>query len=151
MRGRINDAIRHLATRQVILDDGDPDDDPFVRRTFPLVTVGGAGDGVPYRDKMPLQVTAWGEYHVRKLLEQTQYWKHMFYQIVLPFSLAPLLDPAAIHGTKSQLRDQLERIFDYLTPIESSWLYGLSGAQLEAIGVWPIMGTVRDQVLHQLR
>jgi len=88
---------------------------------------------------------------VKTMIEQTQYWKHIFYQIVLPSSLARSMDPTAVHGTKTELYGQLDKVFTYLIPVEDSWLYGISSEQLADIGVCPIMNTVREKVLSPLR
>jgi hypothetical protein len=149
--GRVQDAIRHLATRHVASEDGQPDDDPFVRRTFPLALVENSGGRAPYRDETKVQITPWGNYHVKTLVWQAQYWKHIHYQIVLPGSVGTGMDPGSVNGTKADLRRELGNVFDYLIPIEKSWLHGKTESELTDIGLQAVMAGVRDRVLYQLR
>jgi hypothetical protein len=149
-RGRIHDAVRHLAGRALILKDGHPDEDPFVKRSFPLLVVSGADINGPYRDTTVLRATPWGQYHLNTLIEQAQYWKHIFYQIVLPANIASKLNADVIRSSGSILAQQLDTVFSYLIPIEESWLRGDGDEHLSRIEVWRVMKRVRERVLHQL-
>ena len=148
--GRVQEGLRHLATRQIILEEGRPDDDPFARRTFPLVMVDVPSENAPYRDSTTVRVTPWGSYHISTLVWQAQYWKHIFYDLVLPASLANRLDARCIHGPAPGLADQLQKVLTYLTEVEASWLHGLTRADLKSLGIAPIMEVTGKKVLKQI-
>ena len=150
---RVSQAIRHLSDRRASLNDNDVQQtaDPFCGRTFPLVTVGRPIYGVSDSDEQCVQISAWGEYHVRTLIEQAQYWKHMFYQIVLPFSIGRDLKPVAVHESNFVLQGQLDRIFNYLVAVEERWLRGLDENELTFIGVSRIIQKLRDKIRLQLQ
>lgn len=144
-RRRVHPAIRHLAARRVVVDDG-----PLDGRTFPLVAVSQSDHSV-YPDKMSLRATPWGVYHVEKLIYQAQYWKHMFYNIVMKASLVRTLDISAVHAQRADaLRNQLDIVFTYLSGIEDSWIYGKSEAILRRFGICPVIETIRNEIFRQL-
>jgi hypothetical protein len=149
---RVHSGILRLLSRDTSLREGSPDDDPLVNRSFPLVVVHTlTSQATLLRDDMTVQATPWGKYHLEKLIFQLQYWKHIFYQIVLPHSVAREMDPMAIRGSGGELRQQLTRIFGYLMPIEKQWLYGVTAEELKKTGVYPVMESVREKVLLQLQ
>jgi len=151
VRGRVYEAVHYLASRRVVLEDGDPQADPFVTRTFPLVAVGPLGPSEAYRDNALVQTTPWGRYHVATLIHHAQYWKHVYYDIILPASLTRHLDPAAVQAQRADsLRNQLDRVLLYLSAIEESWFFGSSLPDLARHGLRPVMGNVRDAVIRQL-
>ena len=139
---RINEGVRYLAIRQLLLEDRE--DDPFVRRTFPLVMVDVPTEDALYQDQSPIRITPWGSYHIEVLIKQAQYWKHIFYDLVLPASLANKLNVKCIHRSASELSTQLQRIFGYLAKVETNWLYGFTSSKLEPLGITPIIKTMEQ-------
>jgi hypothetical protein len=150
-RGRIHEAVQYLAGREVISDEGNPDEDPFVKRTFPLVIVASSAQDGPYRDNTIIRATPWGDYHINTLVWQAQYWKHMFYQIMLPSSLTSGLRPDVLRDTGSKLAEQLDGVLVYLASIEDAWLYSSSNDQLTEIGIRRVMAKIRERVPRQLQ
>ena len=148
--GRVQDGTRFLSQRQVIREEGNPEDDPFVRRTFPLVVVDTLTERAPYREQTPMRITPWGDYHISTMLQQAQYWKHIFYDLVLPASFAGQLDAKSIHESATELSGQLRKVFEYLSEVEKSWLYGLTSAELRSLGVEAVMDKTQTTVLRQL-
>jgi len=148
-QGRIQEIIKHLASRATI-EEQSPQEDPFLKRTFPLVEVQLPSLDLPFRDNTLIQITPWGEFHLKTILEQAQYWKHIYYQIILPASLARSLETDCVKGHVYKLKDQLSIVFDYLIGIEKSWMYNINADTQIDIGLSIVMHKVKEKVLNQL-
>ncbi len=149
--GRVQVGSRYLSQRQVIREEGNPEDDPFVRRTFPLLIVDTLTERSPYRDQTLMRITPWGDYHISTMLKQARYWKHIFYDLVLPASFTGQLDAKVIHKSATELSGQLRKVFEYLSRVENSWLYGHTSAELRYLGIEAVISKIQRRVLDQLR
>lgn len=146
---KIECVIRRLVGRTELIDGELGEVDNFTTPTFPLVVLeGGAGD-LPYTNQAALRITSWGSYHIRKLIFQAQYWKHMFYDMYLPASLARELRVEAVHGARSELLCQLIHVFEFLGRIEVSTIGGTLD-KMSKVGIEPVMKRISIEVCSQL-
>ncbi len=146
---RVQAGILLLSSRDPMTQEGRAGDDPLSQRFFPLVVVLPEGPTV-LRDAMDVMITPWGEYHLKKLLYQAQYWKHISYRIVLPSSLIQKVGPTAVHDSTVELREQLMSMLQHLDSAEKSWLAGCKGTDLSLCGITPVMPMIMDRVTRQL-
>ena len=149
-RGRIQEILKYLASRANIDNDDTPYDDPFIKRTFPLIEVHINSLDHPFKDNTLIQITPWGEFHLSVLLYQAQYWKHIYYNITFPSSLCENLSIEGVTGYASDLRNELNLVFNYLTIIEDSWLCNFSESELNSFGIFYIVEQAKDKIFKQL-
>jgi len=148
--GRVLTILKHLATRDKMLYEPALNDDPFLKKAFPLVEINLTSPNHPIRDNTLIQITPWGEFHLTTFLVQAQYWRHIFYQIVFPASIARNMNIECARRHVSELMNQLSKVFNFLNDIEKSWFYGFSIEELNHLGLSPVIEKIKLKVCHQL-
>jgi len=152
--GRVQRGAQYLWKRLAFGDDvDDPSADQFPGRTFPLLRLPDARGSSTWPRSLRIRATPWGRYHVASLLTQeTQYWKHMAYQIVLPKSICRSLSLGDVRASSGQqLYQFLSHFLEFLEPIEDRWLRHLDEDELGRLGISKVIPEIRKVVRRQLK
>ncbi|HUU90595.1 MAG TPA: hypothetical protein VM238_05225 [Phycisphaerae bacterium] len=147
-RFRIDAVLLHFATR-VIPDGPDP-----VHRACPLVAT--KLDGRPATSWMaPLEpslvvcATQWGLCHLRLLVRQFRYWKHVFYDLVLPEDTAARVCGNGDELVRQHCWENIQVAHRFLKDAENRWFTDRANAA--AYGIRPVMPNIIEEVTSQYR
>ncbi len=130
------------------------DEDATLYRATPLIATSsqgiqrGGGLEEPHDLNSQLRITKWGEYHLKTLIYQLRYWKHIYYDLVLPRETEAKLLGHNEAMTGEFLFQNLNVVVDFLTSYEDDWLRDVPIAP--SVGIVPLMPTVSEMLRNQM-